>query len=172
MAPSIDLNPHLGEGFGAWRVGDDRSMLDLVTSANVACGGHAGDPETMCETLTMARERAVVVGAHPGFAVRRRGLDVDSEIFADRGHLPTGRLVPRSQPGAMIEDDGEGADRIMSFLGTRLMPTVGGPASPLDVHSICVHGASDGAVAVARHVRGALAAAGATPSPFLAIQAR
>ena len=258
MARRIDLNSDLGEGFGAWRVGDDRAMLDLVTSANVACGGHAGDPETMFETLTMARERGVVVGAHPGFAdregfgrrlipltppeierlvaaqvgalmgiaalagttvryvkphgalgnlaaadrsvadavarataavsrdlavlaisgtaleaaARQHGLDVHSEIFADRGYLPSGHLVPRSQPGAMIEDDGEAADRILSFLDTGLMPTVGGPAIPLDAHSICVHGDSDGAVAKARHVRGALAAAGITLSPFLAIPAR
>jgi UPF0271 protein len=63
----IDLNSDLGEGYGPWRMGDDAAMLSIVTSANVACGGHASDPETMFRTLTLARERSVVVGAHPGY---------------------------------------------------------------------------------------------------------
>ena len=66
----IDLNSDLGEGFGPWRMGDDAAILDVVTSANIACGGHAGDPATMVETLTLARERGVVAGAHPGFCDR------------------------------------------------------------------------------------------------------
>ncbi|KFI32439.1 hypothetical protein CG51_01720 [Haematobacter missouriensis] len=66
----VDLNADLGESFGPWVMGDDMSMLDLVTSANVACGGHAGDPETMFETLRAASVRGVSVGAHPGFADR------------------------------------------------------------------------------------------------------
>lgn len=65
--PTIDLNADLGEGFGAYRCGDDAVMLDLVTSANVACGFHAGDPGIMAETFAGARARGVAVGAHPGF---------------------------------------------------------------------------------------------------------
>ncbi|MEZ5773924.1 MAG: 5-oxoprolinase subunit PxpA [Hyphomicrobiaceae bacterium] len=65
---TIDLNADLGEGFGAWRAGDDRAMLAIVTSANVACGLHAGDPDIMAETFRIAREKGVAVGAHPGFA--------------------------------------------------------------------------------------------------------
>ncbi len=61
MPRSIDLNSDLGEGYGPWRMGDDKAMLDLVTSANIACGGHAGDPETMFATLSLARDRGVVV---------------------------------------------------------------------------------------------------------------
>lgn len=63
----IDLNADLGEGFGAYRCGDDAAMLDVVTSANVACGLHAGDPEIMARTFALALERGVAVGAHPGF---------------------------------------------------------------------------------------------------------
>lgn len=63
----IDLNSDLGEGYGAYRCGDDEAMLDIVTSANVACGLHAGDPEIMARTFAAACERGVVVGAHPGF---------------------------------------------------------------------------------------------------------
>src|ERR1700730_3267227 len=64
---SVDLNSDLGEGFGAYRCGDDDAMLSIVTSANVACGFHAGDPEVMARTFAIARERGVAVGAHPGF---------------------------------------------------------------------------------------------------------
>lgn len=63
----IDLNADLGEGFGPWRMGDDAAMLDVVTSANVACGFHAGDPDIMAATFTLAREKGVAVGAHVGF---------------------------------------------------------------------------------------------------------
>ncbi len=75
---SIDLNADLGEGMG-----DDAAMLDIVTSANVACGGHAGDVDTMYRTLRGAAERGVVVGAHPGYLDRehfgRRDLDLTPE---------------------------------------------------------------------------------------------
>lgn len=64
----MDLNSDLGEGFGPWSMGDDAAMLGVVTSANIACGGHASDPDTMFDTLRMAAERGVVIGAHPGYA--------------------------------------------------------------------------------------------------------
>ncbi|HOZ33138.1 MAG TPA: LamB/YcsF family protein, partial [Tabrizicola sp.] len=66
----IDLNSDLGEGYGPWTMGDDAAILDVVSSANIACGGHAGDPETMFRTLAAAAERGVVIGAHPGYADR------------------------------------------------------------------------------------------------------
>jgi len=64
---SVDLNSDLGEGFGAYSCGDDEAMLGIVTSANVACGLHAGDPEIMAKAFAVARERGVAIGAHPGF---------------------------------------------------------------------------------------------------------
>lgn len=70
MMRSIDLNADLGEGYGPWSMGDDTAMLGIVTSANIACGGHAGDPDTMFNTLAVARTNDVVVGAHPGYADR------------------------------------------------------------------------------------------------------
>tara|TARA_R110002073_G_scaffold50034_3_gene132818 strand:+ start:190 stop:954 length:765 start_codon:yes stop_codon:yes gene_type:complete len=237
--PSIDLNSDLGEGFGPWRMGDDETMLTLVTSANIACGGHASDPETMFRTLTLARDNGVVVGAHPGFndregfgrrdipmppaeiarmcaaqigalmglaaqvgvcvayvkphgalgnlaardravadaivdavrridpgmaylaisgtqselAARAAGVPVFSEIFADRGYLSSGQLVPRGQEGAMIHDADAAADRLIGFLDTGLMPVIDGDPIPLAAHSICVHGDSPGAVAMARRIR-------------------
>lgn len=63
----IDLNSDLGEGFGPWSMGDDAAMLEIVTTANIACGFHAGDPETMRHTIGLARDRGVAVGAHPGY---------------------------------------------------------------------------------------------------------
>lgn len=63
----IDLNSDLGEGFGPWTMGDDGRMLDIVTTANIACGFHAGDPETMRHTISLAGARGVAVGAHPGY---------------------------------------------------------------------------------------------------------
>jgi UPF0271 protein len=63
----VDLNCDMGEGYGRWSLGDDGAMLDIVTTANVACGFHAGDPNIMVATARMAREKGVSIGAHPGF---------------------------------------------------------------------------------------------------------
>jgi UPF0271 protein len=62
----VDLNCDAGEGWGPWRMGDDEALLDVVTTVNVACGLHAGDPLIMARTVRLARERGVAVGAHPG----------------------------------------------------------------------------------------------------------
>lgn len=252
MARTIDLNSDLGESFGPWQMGDDATMLSLVSSANVACGGHASDPETMFETLTLAKANGVRVGAHPGYndregfgrrvipmapeeiarmcvaqigalqalaalvgtkvtyvkphgalgnlaardadvaqaicvavkqldpslailaisgaqlevAARNTGLDVYSEIFADRGYLSSGQLVPRGQDGAMIHDAGEAADRLLAFLDTGKMPVIDGDPIPLDAHSICVHGDGPAAVAMARDIRKKLQAAGVEIKAF------
>ena len=249
----IDLNSDLGESFGPWKMGDDAAMLDVVTSANIACGGHASDPETMYTTLRLAAERGVIIGAHPGYAdregfgrrvipmhpdeigrmvaaqvgalqgvaalagakvryvkphgalgnlaaadpavaraivaavaalpgrlavlaisgtdlelaARATGAEVYSEIFADRGYLPNGRLVPRSQPGAMLHDPSEAAERLVRFLEDGRMPVVGGDPIPLAAQSICVHGDSPGAVAMAKEIRTRLSAAGIGVEPFL-----
>jgi len=66
MNRSIDLNCDMGESFGAWTLGQDGPLLDLVTSANIACGFHAGDPATMQRTVQLAVAKGVAVGAHPG----------------------------------------------------------------------------------------------------------
>ena len=251
---TIDFNSDLGEGFGPWPMGDDAAMLRLVTSANIACGGHASDPETMYATLRLAAERGVIIGAHPGYndregfgrriipmtpaeiarmtaaqigalmgvaalagakvayvkphgalanyaadnrevadaivqavraisptlailaisgtevelAARDASHPVYSEIFADRAYLPTGRLVPRSRPDAMIPDAKAATDRLLAFLDTGLMPVIGGDPIPLAAQSICIHGDSPHAVAMATEMRQRLTAAGITLAPFLA----
>ena len=63
----IDLNCDMGEGFGPWPMGDDEAMLDIVSSANIACGFHAGDPSIMFRTAEIAKRKGVAIGAHPGF---------------------------------------------------------------------------------------------------------
>lgn len=67
MAPTVDLNSDMGEAFGPWPMGDDAALLQTVTSANIACGFHAGDADTMAKTMTLAVENNVGIGAHPGF---------------------------------------------------------------------------------------------------------
>lgn len=64
---SIDLNSDMGESFGAYKLGGDEEIIKYVTTANVACGWHAGDPMVMDKVVRMAKERGVMVGAHPGY---------------------------------------------------------------------------------------------------------
>ena len=65
---AIDLNSDMGESFGTYTLGQDAALLRQISSANIACGFHAGDPQVMAQTVALARERGVAVGAHPGFA--------------------------------------------------------------------------------------------------------
>ena len=80
---TVDLNADLGESYGSWSMGDDEALLDVVTSANVACGFHAGDPVTMLRTCRAAAARGVTVGAHPSYpdlvGFGRRHLDLSAE---------------------------------------------------------------------------------------------
>ena len=85
---TIDLNSDLGESFGPWPMGDDAAMLDVVTSANIACGFHAGDPAGILRSLKAAAERGVTVGAHIGYrdlvGFGRRNMEpTDAELTAD-----------------------------------------------------------------------------------------
>ncbi|SMO60538.1 LamB/YcsF family protein [Paracoccus laeviglucosivorans] len=128
----IDLNSDLGESYGPWAMGDDKAMLDLVTSANIACGGHASDPQTMFTTLRQAVERGVVIGAHPGYADRegfgRRVIpmqpaEIGRMVAAQVGALQgvaalTGTTVryvkPHGALGNLAADDREVADAIVA----------------------------------------------------------
>lgn len=83
---NIDLNADLGEGYGPWTMGEDEALLDIVSSANVACGFHAGDPLIMARTVRAAAARGVDIGAHVGFPDRqgfgRRVMQIDSAELA------------------------------------------------------------------------------------------
>jgi UPF0271 protein len=249
---SIDLNCDCGEGYGAYRMGDDAAMLDIVTSVNVACGFHAGDPEIMAKTFAAAKAKGVAVGAHPGFfdlwgfgrrslahtageierlvayqigaagalaayagarlghvkihgalsniaceneeiaqAIARAiaavdkglivlvpavtkleqagltlGLTVAREIFADRAYTDAGLLVARSCPGAVLHDAEEAAARSAAMVANGAIITVSGKRLKTPIESICVHGDSPNAVAMARAVRGRLEQAGITLAPL------
>jgi 5-oxoprolinase (ATP-hydrolysing) subunit A len=237
----LDLNADLGEG-----VGDDAAMLDIVSSANVACGGHAGDEDTMRATVRAARARGVIVGAHPGFADRENfgrkrlmlppeefdasiraqvrtlveiaeeegwpvrylklhgalanmaaeepavmalclaaveGLVADMavlaidnsaqvevaealgfrtirEAYADRAYQPDGLLVARQMPGAVLDDPTEIAARTVRLAGEGEIVAADGTIVRTEARSLCIHGDTPDAVAIARAVREALASAG------------
>lgn len=84
---TVDLNSDLGESYGAWKHGDDDALLDLVTSANVACGFHAGDPSTLRRVCAMAAERGVMIGAQVSYpdliGFGRRFIDIDPSELRD-----------------------------------------------------------------------------------------
>ena len=235
----IDLNSDLGEGYGSWKMGDDAAMLRIVSSANIACGFHAGDPAGILATVRAAVENHVVIGAHvsypdrvgfgrrdmslssaeligdtiyqigalqglaraagatvryvkphgalynhianherQGLAVikaikmidptlllmglagtkilelaRQEGLGVVGEAFADRGYTPDGMLVPRGDPGAVLHNPQEVADRMVDFVRTGEITARDGTRVKLVAQSICLHGDSAGAVAMAQAIR-------------------
>jgi UPF0271 protein len=97
MDRMIDLNCDLGESFGGWRMGDDAGVLPFVTSANVACGAHAGDPSVMRRTVAAALEHGVAIGAHPGFpdlaGFGRREMKISSQEAYDLVLYQVGALA-------------------------------------------------------------------------------
>ncbi|KIL49464.1 5-oxoprolinase subunit PxpA [Jeotgalibacillus soli] len=103
----IDLNCDMGESFGAYKMGNDADILDYVTSANIACGFHAGDPSTMKKTVLLALEKGVGIGAHPGFndlvGFGRRNMAVSPEEAYDLVVYQIGALngFVKAQGGAM-----------------------------------------------------------------------
>ena len=249
---NIDLNSDLGESLGVWRMGDDAAMLDIVSSANVACGFHAGDPAGILRTLRQAKERGVAVGAHVAYrdlvGFGRRNMDVDSadlradviyqigalkglaaaagtavryvkphgalyntiahderqardviaaireidaglvlvalagsplvgwaeaaglrvvaEAFADRAYTPQGTLVSRREPGAVLHDASDVAERMLRLAHEGTVTAIDGSVVRIRADSICVHGDSPGAVEMARRVRERLGQAGVTVRPF------
>lgn len=92
----LDLNSDLGEGFGAWTMGDDAAMLDIVTSANIACGFHAGDPSIMRRTCAIAVDKGVRIGAHIGYrdpaGFGRRAIAMDPAELRDEALYQIGGL--------------------------------------------------------------------------------
>jgi UPF0271 protein len=248
----VDLNSDVGESFGRWELGDDAGVLQVVTSANVACGFHAGDATTLRRTCALAAEHDVVVGAQvgyrdlagfgrrfidmdpvelvddilyqigalealakasglsvryvkphgalynavvsheaqaqavvdavttydpalplvglPGSAVlaraERAGLSTVREAFADRAYTPQGTLVSRREPGAVLSDPAEVARRVVQMVTEGHVDAVDGSRVALEVDSVCVHGDSPGAVAMAEQVRDALGAAGVELAAF------
>ncbi|GAA1389234.1 5-oxoprolinase subunit PxpA [Luteococcus peritonei] len=250
MSRVIDLNADMGESFGAWQMGQDEDLLEVVTSANIACGFHAGDASTMVRTCSAAARRGVRIGAHvayrdlagfgrnfidvppaqlrdelvyqigalctiartagtrvdyvkphgalynaivhhegqagavvqavaavnqtleqplailglPGSAVlaeaERTGIRAVREAFADRAYTADGTLVSRRLEGAVLHDQDQVAARMVELVRSGTVTAVDGSTVTIDVESVCVHGDSPGAVAMARAIRTALEADG------------
>lgn len=236
---AIDLNSDLGEG-----VGDDAAIFGLVTSANVACGGHAGDEGSMRACVALAIEHGVSLGAHPSYpdregfgrrdqeldagelrdeilrqvealaaiatsagtrpcyvkphgalynrivldpvqadavalasrdaglpllgladsaihsAADRHGVGFFREAFADRAYLPDGTLAPRSIEGSVIADPLVAADRAVRMAVDGTVVALDGTVLRVELDSLCVHGDTPDAVAMAAAVRDRLTAAG------------
>ncbi|WP_426816748.1 5-oxoprolinase subunit PxpA [Winslowiella sp. 2C04] len=234
----IDLNADLGEGSGS-----DQQLLQLVTSANIACGFHAGDAQTMLQSVRWALESGVAIGAHPSFpdrenfgrtamqlppetvyaqvvyqigalkaiveseggklvhvkphgmlynqaavdsqladaiaravqavdpslilvglanseligAAERLGLVARQEVFADRGYQADGTLVPRSQPGAMIESEQQAIEQTLNMVQHGKVLSISGEEVAVRADSVCLHGDGAHALAFARRLRAAFA---------------
>ena len=105
MTQKMDLNSDLGESFGVYKLGLDADIIPHITSANVACGFHAGDPAVMRKTVSLAKQHGVEVGAHPGFpdlmGFGRRNLDATFEEIQDYVTYQTGALQAFAQSQGM-----------------------------------------------------------------------
>jgi 5-oxoprolinase (ATP-hydrolysing) subunit A len=101
----LNLNADLGEGFGAWRMGDDAALLSIVGSANIACGFHAGDPLVMSKTVALARDAGVSLGAHPSFAdlqgFGRRAMQLSAAELRAVVQYQVGALAAIAQANGM-----------------------------------------------------------------------
>ncbi len=243
---SVDLNCDVGESFGAYTIGNDTDVMASITSANIACGFHAGDPGVMRQTVRLAVKAGVAVGAHPGLpdlagfgrremrvgpaevenmvlyqigalaalaqaegtrlrhvkphgalynlaardvsiadAVARAvrafdpslvlfglagspmiaggeaaGLCVASEVFADRAYEPDGLLASREKPGAVFTDVEAIVARAVAMVCDGAVMSTTGSVVPVRAETICVHGDTPGAPAIARALRAGLEAAG------------
>lgn len=252
MTKSIDLNADMGESFGPWPMGNDAALLEIVSSANIACGFHAGDPDVMARTMALAVRNNVGIGAHPGFAdlqgfgrrklalshdevgnlvqyqlgaaqamaraaggqvrhlklhgalanmasvdaglaracyaaalkvapdiiimvlaatvmedvAKELGCAYAAEIFADRAYNDDATLVDRSLPGAVIHDADKAAVRIVDMVRAGAIITVSGKHIPTRIDTICLHGDTPEAVAIATAVRRELGKAGIEIAAF------
>ncbi|MBE8597688.1 LamB/YcsF family protein [Xenorhabdus sp. BG5] len=253
MIKTIDLNSDLGESFGQWRMGNDEEILGIVSSANVACGFHAGDPVGILRTLKSAQRNNVAIGAHVsypdlvGFGRRKMdianheltadviyqigalqglaaaagtkvsyvkphgalyntiandeyqaiaviegilaidpnlvlvglagsnilklaqesGLSTIAEAFADRAYTLQGELVSRRETGSVLHDADLVAQRMLRLVTEGGVESIDGKFTPIQADSICVHGDTPGAVAMAKQVKTVLQQAGITIQPFI-----
>ena len=236
---NIDLNADLGEGCAS-----DGELLTLVSSANIACGFHAGDAQTMLTSVREALKNGVAIGAHPSFPDRenfgrtamtlpvetvyahtlyhigalaaiaraeggvmrhvkphgmlynqaakdpqladaiakavyacdpalilvglagselvrageRYGLVTRQEVFADRGYQADGSLVPRTQPGALIEDEDQSLAQTLGMVETGRVKSITGEWTSVVAQTVCIHGDGEHALAFARRLRSAFEA--------------
>lgn len=244
--PYIDLNSDVGESFGNWKMGDDAAIFTSVSSANVACGSHAGDPSTIAQTCRDAVAAQVTIGAHVGYrdlagfgrrfldcsateladdvlyqlgalqalarsagseikyvkphgalyntivhhevhaqavidAIKAFGTDLPvlllpgsvalqkaeaaglrgvAEAFADRSYTPEGTLVSRREANAVLHDPAQVTENMVRLATEGTIVAVDGSTIKMPAESICLHGDTAGAVAMASAVRAGLEHAG------------
>jgi len=252
MVLKVDLNCDMGESYGAWTMGDDEALMPHITSANIACGWHAGDPRVMRRTVTFAKACGVRIGAHPGYpdllgfgrrpmqlssgetrdyllyqigalaafahaeglrlqhvkphgalynaAVKDRslsqeiaeavaeadptlilvgppesellragqqaGLKVAREGFGDRAYAEDGSLIARRLPGALLTDPDAVADQVLMMMMEGKVRTITGKTITIAVDTVCLHGDTPGAPAIARRLRERMAVAGVAAVPL------
>lgn len=238
---SVDLNCDMGEG-----AGNDEQLMPFITSANIACGYHAGDADTMAQTIRLCKQHGVAVGAHPSFPDREHfgrqerqctpeevyswvqeqvqslqriatqhavplvhvkphgalynqaareqrlataiaqavkdldprlvlvglsgsflvseaatlGLATASEVFADRTYQEDGSLTPRSQPGALIDEETASVQQVLRMVTEGKVRTLPGKDVPLQAQTICLHGDGPHATSFAKAIHAALTRAG------------
>ena len=134
----INLNADLGESFGAWRMGDDRALLAVVGSANVACGFHAGDPLVMAETVRLAREAGVSLGAHPAFpdlqGFGRRAMQLSRRELEAMVIYQIGALMgmAQSQGARVTHAKPHGAMSNMACEDAAMAATIAGAVKAMD----------------------------------------
>ena len=121
MNPSIDLNCDMGESYGAWVMGNDAAVLRYVSSANIACGFHGGDPATMRKTVAAALAQGVALGAHPGLqdlsGFGRRVIPTSPQGSLRPGGLPARRAGGRGRLTGRAPAPREGARRAVQHGG-------------------------------------------------------
>jgi UPF0271 protein len=238
----MDINSDMGEGFGAWEMGNDALLLNYITSTNIACGWHAGDPARMKKLVEMATQKSVHIGAHPGFpdlegfgrremaiseqdaynyvlyqagalkafvkaagttlhhvkphgalynqaakdmklargiaravkdlgpevilyglagscmidAAKELNVPVWQEVFADRKYTEEGFLVPRSQAGAVIEDESEALNQAIDMSRNGKVIAIDGSEIKIQADTLCIHGDNPHAVEFAKKIKAAL----------------
>ncbi|SDE56097.1 UPF0271 protein [Paenibacillus sp. UNCCL117] len=249
---TVDLNCDMGESFGIYKLGMDEEVMPWITSANIACGFHAGDPGVMDRTVKLAAEHGVGIGVHmgypdlagfgrremsmsraellncciyqigaleafcrkhgvavahvkphgsmsnmadtdamiaeaiaesvalvlPGTAVLARpgsellraagdyGLPVVRELYADRAYQADGTLASRSLPGAVIHDPEAAAENAIRMIVEGRTRTLDGTWIDIQGESLCVHGDTQGALAIIRRIRSGLEKAGVRIARF------
>jgi len=250
----VDLNCDMGESFGAFTIGDDAAVMPFVSSINVACGFHGGDPSVMRATVHLAAAHGVAIGAHPGLpdlagfgrrelaitaqeaydmvvyqvgalqavttaagvtlqhvkphgalynmAARRpdladavaravrdvdtrlvlvglsgsalitagiaQGLQVASEVFADRNYMPDGSLAPRTDARALVTDVAVATARVLTMVKHHCVIAIDGTELAITPHTICIHGDAPGAARLAQRLCTALRAADVAILPLAA----
>ncbi|WAH38764.1 LamB/YcsF family protein [Alicyclobacillus dauci] len=145
----LDINCDMGESFGAYTLGTDTEILDIVTSANVACGFHAGDPATMRKTVAMAVEKGVAIGAHPGLpdlvGFGRRNMDISAQEAYDMVVYQIGALYGfvKSVGGQMQHVKAHGALYNMASVNSTLADAIAKAVYEVDP-SLILFGLSGG----------------------------